>query len=127
MADQYDILDIVTKAVISADTGLNVYQKNSIKNELREHIVVAYLPLNELKVVKKMHVNVNILTNLCSDGLVNLDAQAIIVRKVRKSLESIKPPVGMYWKSRIVWSESLGEAKTGFDCVNIRMEIKTEK
>jgi len=42
------------------------------------------------------------------------------VRGVRFVLRDIKPPLGMYWKSRIVWSEPMGEAKDGFDCTNIR-------
>ena len=48
------------------------------------------------------------------------------VRGVRFVLRDIKPPLGMYWKSRIVWSESMGEAKDGFDCTNIRLEVITE-
>ena len=48
------------------------------------------------------------------------------VRGVRFVLRDIKPPLGMYWKSRIVWSEPMGVAKAGFDCTNIRLEVIAE-
>lgn len=40
MADEFDVLDIVTEAVESAGAGLTVYQGNSAKDEKLEHIVV---------------------------------------------------------------------------------------
>lgn len=127
MADQFDILDIVTATVIDAGTGLKVFQGNSLRGEADEHIVVSYLPLNELSAVNKTYVNVNVFTKRFHDGEEDIERQKAVVRPVKKALKKISPPYGMYWKSRIVWSESLGEAKEGFDCTNIRFEVITEK
>lgn len=127
MADQFDILDIVTAAVSAANTGLFVFQGNSMRGEKTEHIAVAYLPLNELRVVNKTYVNINVFTKRFSDGEEDVERQKEIVRPVANSLRKIVAPIGMYWKSRIVWSESLGEAKEGFDCTNIRLEVITER
>lgn len=127
MADQFDILDIVTAAVSSADTGLPVFKGNSLRGEEAEHIVVAYLPVNELRVVNKTYVNINVFTKRFSDGQEDIVRQRQIVRPATKALRCIKSPNGMYWKSRIIWSESLGEVKKDFDCTNIRLEVITEK
>lgn len=127
MADQFDVLDIVTAAVIDASTGLKVFQGNTSRGEDDEHIVVAYLPLNELSVVNKTYLNVNVFTRRFSDGKEDIERQKAVVRPVKEALRKISTPYGMYWKSRIIWSESLGEAKDGFDCTNIRFEVITEK
>lgn len=127
MADQFDILDIVTAAVSSANTSLLVFKGNSMRGEKAEHIVVDYLPLNELQVVNKTYVNINVFTKRFSDGEEDTERQKEIVRPVTNALRKIVTPFGMYWKSRIVWSESLGEAKEGFDCTNIRLEVITER
>lgn len=127
MADQFDILDIVTAAVSAANTGLLVLQSNSARGEKAEHIAVGYLPLNELQVVNKTYVNINVFTKRFSDGQEDIERQKEIVRPVANSLRKIVAPLGMYWKSRVVWSEPLGEAKNGFDCTNIRLEIITER
>lgn len=127
MADQFDILDIVAAAVSMANTGLLVLQGNSLRGEKVDHIAVGYLPLNELQVVNKTYVNVNIFTKRFSDGEEDTERQREIVRPVASSLRKIVVPLGMYWKSRIVWIETLGEAKKGFDCTNIRLEVITEK
>ena len=98
MADQFDIVDIVFDAVEPASTGFILYKDQSADGETKNHITVRMLPLNETEVV----------------------------RNIKSALRNIKHPFGMYWKSRIVWSESLGEAKEGFDCTNIRFEVITE-
>lgn len=127
MADEFDVLDIVTEAVEGAGTGLIVYQGGSIKGEEWEHIVVNCLPFSELDYVGKMSVNVNIFTPQYKDGLPGMDRQKEVKRKVRSVLSNIPHPVGMYWSSKVLWSERLHEFKEGFDCVNIRLEIITEK
>lgn len=127
MADEFDVLDIVTAAVESADTGLTVYQGNSINGEDQEHIVVNCLPFSELDYVGKVNVNVNIFTPQHKDGLPDMERQKEVKRKVRSALSNIPHPVGMYWDSTVLWSERLYEVKKGFDCINIRLEIITEK
>lgn len=127
MADEFDVLDIVTAAVESAGTGLTVYQGNSVNGEEQEHIVVNNLPFSELDFVGKIGVNVNVFTPQHKDGLPDTERQKEVKRKVRSALSDIPHPVGLYWNSTVLWSERLYEVKEGFDCVNIRLEIITEK
>lgn len=126
MADEFKMLDIVTAAVESAGTGIPIYQEAAIAGERNEHIVVANLSMNDLDAVNKAYVNVNVFTRRYVDGP-DTNRKPGIIRPIRSALRSIRPPFGMYWKSRIVWSEPLGEAKEGFDCTNIRLEVITEK
>ncbi len=127
MADEFDVLDIVTEAVESAGAGLTVYQGNSVKDEKLEHIVVNYLPFSEMVHVGRVNVNVNIFTPLYGDGLPNMERMKVLKRKIRGVLSVIPHPVGVYFDSTVLWSERLYDVKEGFDCINIRLEIITEK
>lgn len=127
MADEFDVLDLVTAAVESAGTGLAIYQGNSIDDENKEHITVNNLPFNELEQVGKVGINVNIFIKKHNDGLPDLERQKVVKRKVRQSLKNIVHPPNMYWQSEILWSEPIHGVKEHFDCVNIRLEIVTEK
>ena len=127
MADQFDIVDIVYDAVEPASTGFILYKDRSADGETKNHITVRMLPLNETEVVNKGVVNINIFVKNQSKGKPDRQLMKGTVRNIKSALRNIKPPFSMYWKSRIVWSESLGEAKEGFDCTNIRFEVITEK
>ena len=83
-------------------------------------------PLNETEVVNNGTVNINVFVKNQSNGMPDRQLMKGTVRNIKSALRNIKHPFGMYWKSRIVWSESLGEAKEGFDCTNIRFEVITE-
>ena len=127
MADEFDIVDYVFTAVEKADTGLVLYKDNSIKGEENNHIVVNTTGLEMKAFVNKAPVvNVNIFVKRTARGMPNRSTMKAAKRKLVTALKDIETPVGMYWKSRIVWSESLGEAKEGFDCTNIRLEVITE-
>ena len=120
MADQFDIVDIVYDAIEPASTGFILYKDRSADGETKNHITVRMLPLNETEVVNKGVVNINIFVKNQSNGMPDRQLMKGTVRNIKSALRNIKPPFSMYWKSRIVWSESLGEAKEGFDCTNIR-------
>ena len=126
MADQFDIVDIVYDAIEPASTGFILYKDRSADGETKNHITVRMLPLNETEVVNKGVVNINIFVKNQSNGMPDRQLMKGTVRNIKSALRNIKPPFSMYWKSRIVWSESLGEAKEGFDCTNIRFEVITE-
>lgn len=126
MADQFDIVDIVYDAVEPASTGFILYKDRSADGETKNHITVRMLPLNETDVVNKGVVNVNVFVKNQAKGMPDRQLMKGTVRNIKSALRNITPPLGMYWKSRIVWSESLGEAKEGFDCTNIRFEVITE-
>ena len=126
MADQFDIVDIVYNAVEPVGTGFILYKDRSADGETKNHITVRMLPLNETDVVNKGVVNVNVFVKKQTNGMPTCQLMKGAVRNIKSALRNITPPYGMYWKSRIVWSESLGEAKEGFDCTNIRLEVITE-
>lgn len=126
MADQFDIVDIVYDAIEPASTGFILYKDRSADGETKNHITVRMLPLNETEVVNKGVVNINIFVKNQSKGKPDRQLMKGTVRNIKSALRNIKPPFSMYWKSRIVWSESLGKAKEGFDCTNIRFEVITE-
>lgn len=127
MADQFDIVDIVYDAVELAGTGFILYKDRSADGETKNHITVRMLPLNETEVVNKGVVNVNVFVKNQAKGMPDRQLMKVALRNIMSALRNIKHPFGMYWKSQIVWSESLGEAKEGFDCMNIRLEVITEK
>lgn len=127
MTDEFDIVDIVFSAVKQANTGFIHYRGNAMTGEKENHITVQTLVINDLKAVKKGPVNINLFVRKDDDGMPDRQTMKTAKRKVVTALKNISPPFGMYWKSRIVWSEPIGEAKEGFDCTNIRLEVITEK
>lgn len=127
MADEFDIVDIVFEAVKAANTGLILYKEGSDTGERRAHITVRSLAVNEKGYVNKANVNVNVFVpKIDKCGMMNRQDMKSVVRNVKRALREIRSPYGMYWDSRIVWSEPMGEAKEGFDCTNIRLEVITE-
>lgn len=128
MADEFDIIDIIFSAVESAKTGLPSYKGNSPDAEINNHFVVGTTGLESKDFVNKAPVvNVNIFIKKYDNGMSNLSLMKSVKRSIEKSLkENIVKPKGMYFKSRIVWAEDMGEYKAGFDCKNIRIEVVTE-
>lgn len=126
MADQFDIVDIVYDAVEPISTSFILYKDRSGDGETKNHITIRMLTLNETEVVNKGIANINVFVKQQHNGMPSRQLMKESTRKIKSALREIKPPFGMYWKSRIVWSEPLGEAKEGFDCTNIRFEVITE-
>lgn len=126
MADQFDIVDIVYDTVEPVGAGFVLYKDCSGDGETKNHITIRMLVWSETDVVNKGTVNINVFVKKQKNGMPDRQLMKGVVRDIKSALRQIKPPFGMYWKSRIVWSESLGEAKEGFDCTNIRFEVITE-
>lgn len=127
MADEFDIIDLVFAAAEKANTGLIGYKDNSATGEVRNHYTVR-TPGMETKdfVNKSPVVNVNIFIKKHDNGMTNLSAMREAKRKLTTSFKSISHPVGMYFNAKVVWAVPMGEAKEGFDCTNIRLEVITE-
>lgn len=128
MADEFDIIDIIFAAAESANTGLVGYEGNSVTGEKDNHFVVETTGVESKECVNKAPVvNVNIFIRKYDDGLSNRPLMETSKRAIEKAIkENIIVPKGMYWKSKIVWSEPMGEYKAGFDCTNIRIEVITQ-
>ena len=137
MANQFDIVDIVYDAVEPVSTSFILYKDRSGDGETKNHITIriaslryirtpAVAPSEHLHDIPQGSVNINVFVKNQAKGRPDRQLMKGVTRKVKSALRNITPPFGMYWKSRIVWSEPLGEAKEGFDCTNIRFEVITE-
>lgn len=127
MADNFDVLDIVFEAIKKANTGLVLYKSKSKTGETENHIVVAMPALEGKVFVNKVpFLNVNVFVKNLENGMADSETMKVAIHALVPSLKNIEHPVGMYFKSRIVWIQSMGEYKEGFECMNIRLEIITE-
>lgn len=127
MADSFDIVDIVFNAVKKAGTGFILYKNKSKTGEKQNHIIVSTPPVDRKTYVNKSpFMNVNVFVKNFDDGMTDHQTMKDTVRVLEKALSKIESPEGMYFKSRIVWSQPMGEAKEGFDCKNIRLEVITQ-
>ena len=127
MADVFDIVDIVYSAVESANTGLVLVKGKAATGEKSDHITVRAVGVETKDYVSVSPVvNVNVFIKPNSNGMEKRELKKTAVRKLEASLKNIVAPAGMYWNSKIEWIEELGEAKEGFDCVNIRLKVITE-
>lgn len=127
MADEFDIIDLVFSAAEKANTGLIGYKDSSTTGEDRNHYTVRTTGIETKASVNKAPVvNVNIFIKRNDNGMANRLAMKDAKRKLTTSFKSISHPVGMYFKAKVVWSIPMGEAKEGFDCTNIRLEVITQ-
>lgn len=127
MADEFDIIDLVFAAAEKANTGLIGYKDNSATGEKNNHYTVRTTGMETKDFVNKAPVvNVNVFIKKFDNGMTNRAAMKEAKRKLITSFKSISHPVGMYFKAKVAWAEPLGEAKEGFDCTNIRLEVITE-
>lgn len=121
--DEFDVVDIVFDAVNAAVAGIPIYKDKSEVGVTWEHIVVNHLNLNELDLVNKISVNVNIFVPLKSNGMYIRQRMKELKRKVRASIDSINSDDGRCKEVKVLWSEPLPDFKEGFQCINIRLEI----
>ena len=125
--DEFDAVDIVYDAVITAKTNVMIYKDASESGVTNEHIVINHLQLNELDFINKVPVNVNIFVPLNENGMPRRQRMKELRRKVRKSLDSINSNDGRCKEVTVIWSVPIPELKEGFSCVNIRLEILIDK
>lgn len=128
MADIFDIVDIVFAAVEKANTGLPVYKHRAETGVASEHIVI-----NSTGLMVKAHVNkapvvsVNLFTRMYPNGMLDVRKVKQFAEKIRRSLQTIEPPKGLYFDSQIAFEADLGEeVARGYDCYTFRLEIITE-
>lgn len=125
--NEFDIVDLVSTYVVAAGTGFTIYKDWSLTGETNNHIVInslEYVPLDWNNVLP---VNVNILIKLNANGMPKRPEMKAAVEKVRAELKKIQPVTGQYHSIKIEGSNRLTGAKEGFDCMNIKVIIETEK
>lgn len=125
--NEFDIIDLVYSHVASAGTGMTIYKDWSITGVQDNHIVIGMLDYNHLDWNNVLPVNVNIFVQLAPNGMPKRSVMKQAVEKVRTELKKIKPVGGQYRSIIIEGSNRLKGAKEGFDCMNIKVIIETEK
>ena len=122
--DEFDAVDIVYDAVITAKTNVMIYKDASESGVTNEHIVINHLQLNELDFINKVPVNINIFVPWSDEnGMLKRQRMKELKRKVRKSLDSIISSDGVCNVVTVLWSVPMPDFKEGFACTNIRLEI----
>ncbi len=132
MADEFDIIDFVYDAVNAANTGLTVYKDRSSTGETNNHIVINHLNLisnddETIDFTNHLPVNVNVFVKLNRYGLVDRAIMITAVRAIRTSIKNISTINGQYRYAHIAWEGRIESAKDGFDCMNIRIDLETDK
>lgn len=127
MADEFDIEDLIYDAVECANVDMVIYKDNSITGEENDHIVINCLQLHNLDFVNKAPVYINIFIKNYSNRMPNRKKMKKVKRAVEKALKDIVKPVGMYFSLEVKFSETLKDAKEGFNCKIINVEVITEK
>lgn len=125
--DEFDIIDLVYKHVNDANTGIAIYKKKSKSGEAESHIVINHLEFHEQDWQNVLPVNVNIFIKNFSNGMPDIPSMRSVKRAVRKELLKIKTENGQYRRSEIDGALPLPGLKDGFDCVNIKVIVKTDK
>ena len=121
--DEFDAVDIIYNAVVTAGTDVMIYKDKSEAGLTNEHIVINHLQLNELDFINKVPINVNIFVPLNENGMPQRQRMKEIKRKVRKSLDSINSNDGICKEVTVLWSVPMPDLKEKFACTNIRLEI----
>lgn len=125
--DEFDIIDLVYSHVANANIGLTIYKNKSEAGIESSHIVINHLEFHELDWVNVLPVNVNIFVKLHSNGMPDRQTMRAVKRAVRAELLKIKTDNGQYRYSEISGAIPLPGLKDGFDCINIKVLVKTDK
>ena len=125
--NEFDIIDLVYTYVDAAGAGMIIYKDQSITGEINNHIVINSLEYINLDWNNVLPVNVNIFIKLSANGMPKRPEMKAAVDKVRAELKKIQPVEGKYRSISIEGSNRLNGAKQGFDCMNIKVIIETEK
>ncbi|MGL4519312.1 MAG: hypothetical protein ACRCUJ_06470 [Phocaeicola sp.] len=121
--DEFDVIDFVYDAVAAADTGVTIWKDKSDDDTKSEHIVINHLNLNEFSFHNKIHVNVNIFVPLRTNGTYSRTTLKTLRRKVRASIDAINSGDGNSREVEVLFIEPIPDAKEGFMCLNVRLEV----
>ena len=127
MADEFDIEDLIYDAVERACVDLIIYKDNSVSGEENDHVVINCLQLHNLDFVNKAPVYINIFIKNYANGMPVRKKIKEVKRAIEKALKGIVKPVGMYFSLEVKFSEMIKDAKEGFYCKTINVEVITEK
>lgn len=119
MADNFDAIDIIYDFISSIEEP--VFKIKPPTNQAGTHVVISTLDCNCLTFLNKIPVNVKIFVETGDHGMVNKEALNTLKNSIQTLLQSGIPPTGIYFNMRQSFIATYVDAKTGFDCVNIRL------
>ena len=125
--DEFDIIDLVYSHVADSGTGFPIYKQKSEDGVKDSHIVINHLEFHEQDWLNVLPVNVNIFIKNHPNGMPDIDTMKSAKRAIRGELLKIKSEDGVYQKSEISGALPLPGLKEGFDCINIRITVRTDK
>ncbi len=125
--DEFDIVDMVYTHVANANVGMPIFKDRSSTGVEENHIVISGMEYHEFDWRNVLPVNVNIFIKLYENGMTNRTAMKAAKKNIRKELLKIKPENGEYQSIELSGSARITGAKEGFDCMNIKVIINTQK
>ncbi|WP_315084941.1 hypothetical protein [Bacteroides heparinolyticus] len=125
--DEYDVIDFIYDAVSVSIPGVLVVKDRSESGVKVEHVVINNITYVESDFTGKTPVNVNIFVPLNPNGTIKRQRMKELRRTVRKSIDAINSNDGNCRQVEVLWVEKMPELKEGFDCVNIRINVLTDK
>lgn len=125
--DEYDVIDFVYDAVSASIPSILVVKDRSESGIKVEHIVINNVTYVESDFTGKTPVNINIFVPLNSNSMTKRQRMKELRRAVRRSIDSINSNDGNCREVEVLWAERMPELKEGFDCVNIRIDVLTDK
>lgn len=126
--DELNVIDIVYSAIESSGTEIMVYKHKSEIGVTDDHIVITSPNCNEFRVYNKVPVYINILIKNFDNGMVNDTKIQEVKRAIRIQLDNLERFVrGKYLESDVLFSQPLGEVKSGFDGCTIRLDVSIQK
>lgn len=125
--DEYDVIDFVYDAVAASIPNVLVVKDKSESGMRVEHVVINNITHVESDFTGKTPVNINIFVPLNPNGMINRQRMKELRRTVRRSIDAINSNDGNCRQVEVLWAEKMPELKEGFDCVNIRINVLTDK
>lgn len=125
--DEYDVVDFIYEAVAAAVTDVLIIKDKTDAGVSVEHIVINNVTHVESDFTSKTPVNVNIFVPLVTGGMVKRQRMKELRRAVRKSIGAINSDDGNCREVYDIRVNKMPDLKEGFDCVNIRFEVLTDK
>ena len=125
--DEYDVIDFIYDAVSVSIPGVLVVKDRSESGVKVEHVVINNITYVESDFTGKTPVNINIFVPLNPNGMTKRQRMKELRRAVRRSINTINSNDGNCREVEVLWVTRMPELKEGFDCVNIRIDILTDK
>lgn len=127
MMNEFDVIDFVYEAISAGTPNIMIYKDRSETGVSVEHIVINNVTHLERDFIQKTPININIFVPNNSNGMTRRRRIKELRNLVRESLKRINSNDGLCRDIELGWITPMSDLKEGFDCVNIRIDILTDK